>query len=140
MSEPALRPVPKYWRQPRPPRWLPRAALIVAVILVGVKVSWGILTQLKDLFVILLAALFVAFAIEPGVDFLARHGIRRGAGTGLIYLAIVLAFAGDGLPHGRPHRRPGRPAGQVAAGHLHLAGDLPARQAAPEPAGRAATS
>ncbi len=96
MSEPAPVPVPEYWQQPRPPRWLPRAALVVAVILVGVQVSWGILTQLKDLFVILLAALFVAFAIEPGVDFLARRGIRRGAGTGLIYLSIVLAFAAMG--------------------------------------------
>jgi predicted PurR-regulated permease PerM len=75
---------------------LPRAALIVAVVWLAVNVSWGIVTQLKNLLVILLAALFVAFAIEPGVDALARRGLRRGAGTGLIYLAIVLAFVGMG--------------------------------------------
>ena len=94
MSEPSPKPVPQYWRQQRPPRWLPRAALLVAVVFMGVQVSWGIVNQLKNLLVILVAALFVAFAIEPGVDFLARKGLRRGAGTGLIYLAIVGSFAG----------------------------------------------
>ena len=94
MSETAHTAVSKYWRQKRPPRWLPRAALVVAVVWLGVNVSWGIITQLKSILVILLASLFVAFAIEPGVDALARRGIRRGAGTGLIYLGIVLAFVG----------------------------------------------
>lgn len=92
MSETAPTAVSKYWRQKRPPRWLPRAALVVAVVWLAVNVSWGIITQLKSILVILLASLFVAFAIEPGVDALARRGVRRGAGTGLVYLGIVLAF------------------------------------------------
>ena len=94
MSEPSPSPVPAYWRQRRPPRWLPRAALVVAVVFLGVQVSWGIVNQLKTLLVILVAAMFVAFAIEPGVDYLARKGMRRGAGTGLIYLAIAASIAG----------------------------------------------
>jgi predicted PurR-regulated permease PerM len=97
MSDTAPSPAPKYWRQRRPPRWLPRATLVVALVWLAVNVSWGIITQLKSLLVILLAALFVAFAIEPGVDALARRGIRRGLGTGLIYLAVLLAFVGFGV-------------------------------------------
>ncbi len=94
MSDRASVPVTDYWRRSRPPRWLARAALVVALVLLGVNVSWGIVTQLKNLLVILLASLFLAFAIEPGVDFLARRGIRRGLGAGLIYLTIALFFAG----------------------------------------------
>ena len=87
-------PVAWVWRQDRPPRWLPRAALTFAVILLGVGLAWGVLAELKDLFIILLSALFVAFAIEPGVNWLATKGWPRGLGTAAIYLAGVLVLAG----------------------------------------------
>jgi predicted PurR-regulated permease PerM len=96
MSEGAPGPPSSFWRQPRPPRWLPRAAVVVAVAFLAVNVSWGIVTQLKSFLVVLLAALFVAFAIEPGVDFLARRGWPRGLGTAAIYLAILGFFVGMG--------------------------------------------
>ena len=87
-------PVAWVWRQERPPRWLLRATLTVAVGFLAVGLFWGMIAQLKDLFVIILSALFVAFAIEPGVNWLASHGWKRGLGTGAIYLVAVLVFIG----------------------------------------------
>jgi len=83
---------PTAWRHSRPPRWLPRAAATVAVVWIAVGVAWGTLSQLHDLAVILVSSLFIAFAIEPGVNRLARRGWRRGAATGVIYGLLLLAL------------------------------------------------
>ncbi len=85
-------PVAWVWRQDRPPRWLPRAVLTTAVVFLAVGLAWGIIAQLKDLFIIVLSALFVGFAIEPGVNWLAKRGWKRGLGTAAIYLAGILVF------------------------------------------------
>jgi predicted PurR-regulated permease PerM len=86
-------PVAWIWRQDRPPRWLPRAALAVAVVFLAVGLVWGVIAQLKDLFVIVLCALFIAFAIEPGVNWLAKRGWPRSLSTLTIYVLGILAFA-----------------------------------------------
>ena len=87
-------PVAWVWRQDRPPRWLPRAALTLAVTFLAVGLAWGVLAELKTLFVVLLSALFVAFAIEPGVDWLATRGWPRGLGCAAIYVVGIAVFAG----------------------------------------------
>ncbi|HKG76458.1 MAG TPA: AI-2E family transporter [Beijerinckiaceae bacterium] len=56
-------------------------------------VAW-LIRELRDLLLILLISLFLAFALEPAVNFLARRGWRRGAATGVIFLALVVAVAG----------------------------------------------
>jgi predicted PurR-regulated permease PerM len=89
---------PATWRQDRPPRWTARAALTVAVVWLAVAVAWGIIGQLHDLLVVVLASLFLAFAIEPGVNWFARRGWKRGAATGVIYLimlVLLLALIGS---------------------------------------------
>src|SRR6202012_3122267 len=45
-------------------------------------------------FPMILVALFLSFAIEPAVGWLARKGWRRGAATGLIFLGVVAVGAG----------------------------------------------
>ena len=87
-------PVAWVWRQDRPPRWLARAALTIAVAFLAVSLVWGMLAELKDLFVIVLSALFVAFAIEPGVNALATRGWKRGLATGVIYVVGLLVLVG----------------------------------------------
>ena len=86
-------PVAWVWRQDRPPRWLTRAALTIAVTFLAVSLVWGMLADLKDLFVIVLSALFVAFAIEPGVNALARRGWKRGLATGAVYVVGLAVLA-----------------------------------------------
>ncbi len=75
------------------PRWIIGAIAVfwVGFLLTGVvQAAWG---RLSNLLVVLMVSLFVALAIEPGVNRLAARGWKRGAATGLILLGIFLAAA-----------------------------------------------
>jgi predicted PurR-regulated permease PerM len=56
--------------------------------------------SLRPFFLIVLVSLFLSFAIEPAVNRLERLGLRRGLGTGLVFLLIVLAIGGFGFAMG----------------------------------------
>ncbi len=74
------------------PRWTWR---VVAVFWLGwIIARWaeGALSSLADLFLIILVSLFLALAIEPGVNRLAARGWRRGTATALILFTVILAF------------------------------------------------
>ena len=76
------------------PAWIPRLILLVigAVLATGLLV-WSVL-RLQDFLVAVLLALFVSFALEPAVEFLARR-MRRGLATSLVMLGaamLVLLF------------------------------------------------
>ena len=66
-----------------------------------VAAIWGaiwLLNKLRGLVIILLVALFVSFALEPAVSFLARRGWRRGVATLFTFVmvgvvSIVVMFA-----------------------------------------------
>jgi len=75
------------------PSWVPRAVLLFWLGFVAVYALQGIVHALRDLFVILLVALFLSFAIEPAVNTLARRGWRRGAATGLVFSGILFVMA-----------------------------------------------
>lgn len=82
------------------PVWVPRA---IVLFWLGFGVVWlarGVLHSLRSFFLIVLVSLFLSFAIEPAVNALERRGIRRGIGTGAIFLAIVLALGGFGFAMG----------------------------------------
>jgi predicted PurR-regulated permease PerM len=83
------------WFRHEPPAWLPRAVVVTVLIFFGLYSMWWVAVRLRDLLVILLFALFVGFALEPAVSWLAGKGLRRGAATILLYFVIfvlVLAF------------------------------------------------
>ena len=71
--------------------WL-MAAIMGGLVLAGVAGS--LLHRLAGFFQIILISLFLSFAIEPAVDYLAKRGWRRGAATGLVFLAILVVAAG----------------------------------------------
>lgn len=81
----------------RMPKWVIRAIVLfwVGFIVTGVvKHLWW---QLDSLMLQIVISLFLAFAIEPGVNRLARRGWRRGRATGAVLfgvLLVVLAFIG----------------------------------------------
>jgi predicted PurR-regulated permease PerM len=83
------------------PPWIPRAIVWFWGGLVLLWLLRGIVHSLRPLFVMLLISLFLSFAIEPAVNRLERGGMRRGLGTGLVFLAIVVALAGFGYAMGR---------------------------------------
>ncbi len=58
------------------------------------EVTQGIVARLQGLLVALLVSLFLSFAMEPGVQWLARRGMRRGFATALVFLGSIMLFAG----------------------------------------------
>jgi predicted PurR-regulated permease PerM len=81
------------WLSQDPPKWFPKAVLIAGLITIGLYTAVSITGRLTNLLVILLSALFLGFALEPAVSWLARRGMRRGAATLLVYAAIFVAVS-----------------------------------------------
>ena len=78
----------------RMPRWVPRATALFlgGVALFGATV-W-VLIRVRSLIIVILVSLFLSFAIEPAVNWLARRGWRRGVATLAMFALILLAVAG----------------------------------------------
>jgi predicted PurR-regulated permease PerM len=72
------------------PPWIPRLVGIIAVLCIGLFFAFQVVRALRELLVLLLISLFLSIALEPGVNFLASKGWRRGLATGLIFLIMVL--------------------------------------------------
>jgi predicted PurR-regulated permease PerM len=84
----------------RMPGWVPRA---IVLFWLGFGVLWlarGVLHALRPFFIMVVISLFMSLAIEPAVNALERRGMRRGLGTGLVFLLIVLAIGGFGFAMG----------------------------------------
>ncbi|MEV5836366.1 AI-2E family transporter [Nocardia sp. NPDC052112] len=79
-----------------PPPWLLRAFLLAAATVAGLVFGFWVLQKLQGFLLVLLVSLFLAFAIEPAVNWLAARGVRRGLATGLVFLVLAVgtvAFA-----------------------------------------------
>ena len=75
----------------------------ILLSLSGLAALWylqGVLESLRSLFIMLLVALFVSFAVEPAVNALERWNIRRGLGTALVFLALLAGLGGFGFAMG----------------------------------------
>ncbi|MGH9031466.1 MAG: AI-2E family transporter [Acidimicrobiia bacterium] len=76
------------------PGWLPRAILLFFLGVAALfTVAW-LIRELRAILLMLLVSLFLAFALEPAVNYLARRGWRRGLATGVVFLGVVVAIAG----------------------------------------------
>ncbi|HEX3752459.1 MAG TPA: AI-2E family transporter [Streptosporangiaceae bacterium] len=71
--------------------WL--IAAIVGGLFLG-RLADSLAHRLAGIFQLIVVSLFLSFAIEPAVGWLARKGWRRGAATGLIFLGVVAVGAG----------------------------------------------
>lgn len=83
------------------PRWVNAAIVrllggVVSLLLVG----W-LVRKLSSLLIILFISIFLSFAMEPAVNALERKGVRRGLGTGAVFLGIILAITGFGVAMGQ---------------------------------------
>ena len=76
------------------PVWVKRA--IVGFWVGGLVAFYaiGVVRALRTLLVVLLVSLFVAFALEPAVNAMARRGVRRGLGTAVVFLVVTGLAAG----------------------------------------------
>jgi len=73
------------------PPWLFRAILAGAAALGGLYVVGWLIRELRPLLVIVLVSFFLSFALEPAVNRMEQMGVRRGVGTGLVFLALLAA-------------------------------------------------
>ena len=74
------------------PRWLIPGVLVFWVGFLLTFVVRHVFARLSALFLLLLVAIFLALAVEPGVEKLARRGWRRGTATLVILLGVFSAF------------------------------------------------
>lgn len=85
-------------RTDRPARFdLPKALTIALGVGLGIlllEVTQGIVSKLQGLLVAILVSLFLSFAMEPAVQWLARRGMRRAFATGLVFLVSIVLLAG----------------------------------------------
>lgn len=76
------------------PAWVKRAIVWFWIGGLGAFYAVGVVRSLRTLLVVLLVSLFVAFALEPAVNAMARRGLRRGLGTAIVFAAVTLAAIG----------------------------------------------
>ncbi|HEV8120671.1 MAG TPA: AI-2E family transporter [Candidatus Polarisedimenticolia bacterium] len=75
------------------PPWLWKAALLVIGMVAAAYAAFVFVRQIRSLIIWLIAALFLSFALEPAVNWLVKHGWRRGLATLAVLLALVLMVA-----------------------------------------------
>lgn len=75
------------------PKWVPRAIALFWIGLIATLVFRELFHQLSSFLLLLLVSLFLALAIEPGVNRLSARGWRRGTGTLTILFAVMIFAA-----------------------------------------------
>jgi predicted PurR-regulated permease PerM len=69
-----------------------RLVLVLIGAALGTLLIINIAGRLRGFFTIIFLSLFLSFAIEPAVNWLADHGWRRGYATGLIFAIVLLGI------------------------------------------------
>lgn len=78
----------------RLPRWVWRLILAVAISVALFDASLSILSRLTSLIGMIVVALFLSFATEPAVSYMAgRFNMRRGLGTFICFIGVVILTA-----------------------------------------------
>lgn len=76
------------------PRWVPRAVLLLWLGYLGTVLVQELWDRLFAFLLLLVISLFIALAIEPGTNRLARRGMKRGTATGLILAGVAAVTLG----------------------------------------------
>ena len=72
------------------PSWVPRAILLFFAGVTAFFLARWLVAELRSLLMILLVSLFLSFAIEPAVNWLAARGWRRGTATWVVFLVVAV--------------------------------------------------
>jgi predicted PurR-regulated permease PerM len=73
------------------PPWVPRLLVTIVGIVIGLWVVLNVVRRLRGLIILLLISLFLSVALEPGVNYLAKRGWRRGLATWALFLVVLLS-------------------------------------------------
>ncbi|MFM8602115.1 MAG: AI-2E family transporter, partial [Actinomycetota bacterium] len=74
----------------RVPGWVPRAVVLFWAGALGAIAFRHVIHRLSSFLILMLIALFVALAMEPGVNRLEARGWKRGRATLTILLAVIV--------------------------------------------------
>ncbi|MEY4009480.1 MAG: hypothetical protein RLZZ93_172, partial [Actinomycetota bacterium] len=74
----------------RMPRWVPRAVVLFWAGALGAVAFRHVFHRLSSFLILMLVALFIALAMEPGVNRLEARGWKRGRATLMILLAVIV--------------------------------------------------
>ena len=83
-------PVPEAPDPDRMPRWVPRLLLLIVFTYFAALLALTAFRALRNIFLWLIAALFLSFALEPAVNWLVARGWRRGVATALVIFGSAL--------------------------------------------------
>jgi predicted PurR-regulated permease PerM len=75
-------------------RWMLWLIVIAPAAAVAIVVTLSFLSAITDILQIILFSEFIALALEPGVNWLARRGWRRGVATGVLMGGIAVLCIG----------------------------------------------
>jgi predicted PurR-regulated permease PerM len=82
------------WTHPLLRQLTIRGILVIVVGAVTALLVIALAGKLTSFFGIIFTAFFLSFALEPGVNWFAARGWRRGSATGLIFLFVFIAVVG----------------------------------------------
>lgn len=71
-----------------------RRTLVVAGVLIAVAIVIWLAFQLGSVIFMVVVALFLSVALEPAVHYLTKRGWRRGAATGVVFIAVFVMSVG----------------------------------------------
>jgi predicted PurR-regulated permease PerM len=71
------------------PPWLRRSIVLLLLGAALLYIAFWLVVRLRSLIVMLLISLFLAFAMEPAANYLARRGWRRGPATATVFALLV---------------------------------------------------
>jgi predicted PurR-regulated permease PerM len=83
-------PVPETPSQDRMPPWVPRLLLLIVLTYFAALLALTAFRALRNIFLWLIAALFLSFALEPAVNWLVSRGWRRGVATAIVIFGSAL--------------------------------------------------
>ena len=77
-----------------PPRLLRNSVLIVIALFVLLQLTEWLFAKLSGFLITLLLAWLIAIAMEPGISWMTRRGVRRGIAAGVSLLGVIAVSAG----------------------------------------------
>ncbi|MDH4118814.1 MAG: AI-2E family transporter [Acidimicrobiia bacterium] len=80
--------------EPPVSRSLRKAALTVALVILGVSATVWVALRLRNLIFMVSIALFVSVALEPAVQYLSGRGWKRRSATGFVFLVVTVVSVG----------------------------------------------
>jgi predicted PurR-regulated permease PerM len=77
------------------PDWLPWVVVATPVAVLLTRITINFVSAITGVLTLILFAEFVALALEPGVNWLARRGWRRGSATGALMVGVLAVLVGS---------------------------------------------